>query len=139
MSRRRLERNQYLLLRLGALVLDALLFSLALIIPGTLVSVAALWSSADPHTTRLIWMIVGGVLVAALLFRDGFRGRSPGKRVLGLLVSTPARPCGLIRSLIRNLPLFVPGLIVLEALLVVARSDSRRLGDAIAGTAVIEE
>jgi Predicted membrane protein/domain len=41
-------------------------------------------------------------------------------------------------SVLRNLPLLVPGLNLLEALSVVRRPDSRRLGDRLAGTAVGE-
>jgi uncharacterized RDD family membrane protein YckC len=41
-------------------------------------------------------------------------------------------------SVLRNLPLLVPGLNLLEAAAVVRRPDARRLGDRLAGTSVGE-
>ena len=78
------------------------------------------------------------VFVVLFLFRDA-RGASPGKLLLGLSVARPdARPLRPVDSVLRNLPLLVPGLNLYEAAAVVRRPDARRLGDRLAGTSVGE-
>jgi uncharacterized RDD family membrane protein YckC len=73
-----------------------------------------------------------------MLFRDGWRGRSLGKRILGLRVITPKGDhCGWFRSMIRNLFVVLPGLNLVEVVLVVA--GRRRLGDLLAHTTITEE
>ena len=42
-------------------------------------------------------------------------------------------------SVVRNLPLLVPGWNLLELLAVMRRPDGRRLGDRLAGTTLLEE
>lgn len=113
-------------------------------------------------------MIEKGLMPATLIFeglyfllRDGlFRGRSLGKFVVGIQVVDPnGRPCGLWRSILRNLIFVVPGAItwfifsdlvwlLIRKLLVVFylveylalrfSSEGRRLGDRWAGTQVID-
>jgi hypothetical protein len=47
--------------------------------------------------------------VIAMLLRDGFRGRSIGKHLLGLRLLTPrGEGCGYGRSVVRNIPLIIP-------------------------------
>lgn len=136
----RIQRSHYLLLRAGALLGDALGGSLLMIIPGSIGSLVALLLGSEPRVLSAIWWSTAGVLVLILLIRDSWRGRSPGKRLLGLSLHTSSgRPCGVLRSIVRNVPLLVPGVILIEILLVVATSKSRRLGDLIARTAVTEE
>jgi uncharacterized RDD family membrane protein YckC len=76
--------------------------------------------------------------MVGMLFRDGWRGRSLGKQILGLRLITPNdKPCGYLRSVARNIELIVPGLNLVEVVLVVA--GKRRIGDKIAKTTVTEE
>ena len=78
------------------------------------------------------------ILFVGLLFRDGYRGRSLGKRMLGLRLVTPhGDGCGYGRSVVRNLPLIIPVWNLLEAALVLA--GRARTGDRIARTIVTEE
>jgi uncharacterized RDD family membrane protein YckC len=87
-----------------------------------------------------VWVSALILFGLGLLFRDAYRGRSPGKRLLGLVISTPqGRDCGPIRSLVRNLPLLVPGLNLVEVLLLVLSYRSRRIGDYVARTTVEQE
>ena len=54
--------------------------------------------------------------MVGLLLRDGYHGRSPGKRLLGLRLVTPrGEGCGYTRSVIRNLPLLIPVWNLVEA------------------------
>lgn len=96
---------------------------------------------ADPDPPRglsLGFRAAQAVFVLLFLARDSGPG-SPGKRLLGLRVVGPG---GVSRSLwasvLRNLPLLLPGWNLLEAIEVVRRGDGRRPGDRIAGTRVVE-
>jgi uncharacterized RDD family membrane protein YckC len=79
-------------------------------------------------------------VLAVLLFlgRDA-AGGSPGKKLFGLRLirSGGARP-GLGASLLRNLPLLVPGWNLLEIRAVILRRDGRRPGDKLAKTTLVE-
>jgi uncharacterized RDD family membrane protein YckC len=108
---------------------------------------------------------VGGLIAAAYLaVRDGLpsgegQAQSLGKRLLGLkTVRLPGRtPCDYLTSLMRNLPFAVPALImvhpikgwilgsfiwgalfVVETLLIIVDESGARLGDRLAGTAVVD-
>ncbi len=109
---------------------------------------------------------IGGLISAAYLaLRDGLpsgngRTQSLGKRLLGLeTVRLPGgEPCDVVTSALRNLPFAVPALIMMrpgmgwllgsllwgiaflvEVLLIIADDNGERLGDRLAGTAVVEE
>ena len=132
-----MDSAQTRLLRIAAFLVDALSISILLVLPASAVSYAMTWSNS-PRTIQLVWWVALAILVLALLFRDGFRGRSIGKQLLGLRLLTPrGEGCGYIRSLIRNLPLIVPGWNLVEVILVVAGKP--RTGDRLARTTVTEE
>ncbi len=134
------DRPQTTLLRLAAFIIDALAGALALIIPATLLSYGVAWYGASSKTITLVWWGALLLLILTLLLRDGIRGRSHGKRIMGLRLDTAdGRPCGYGRSLLRNLPLIVPGWNVIELVLLAFSKGSRRTGDRMAGTTVIEE
>ena len=85
-----------------------------------------------------VWYAALGIVIVAMLFRDGWRGRSLGKQILGLRVVTRnEKPCGYLRSLARNISLVVPVVNLAEVVLVVAGKS--RIGDRIAKTNVTEE
>ena len=81
------------------------------------------------------------VLLAYLLLKDApFAGRSVGKAICGLrtIRMVDGSACGVPRSILRNLTMIHFGLAVLELFVSSFRVQLRRLGDAIAGTRVVE-
>lgn len=131
------DPGQTKLLRIAAFLIDALMIALALVLPASIASYAMTWTGS-PRYIQLVWWIALGILMVCMLLRDGFRGRSVGKHLLGLRLITPhGERCGYLRSVIRNLPLVVPGWNLVEVALVVAGRP--RTGDRIARTTVTEE
>lgn len=129
---------QTTLLRIAAFLVDALTISLILILPASAVSYAMAYIGGSVKIIQIVWWVALGILVVAILLRDGFRGRSLGKRVLGLRMITPRGDrCGYFRSILRNLPLIVPGWNLIEVVLVLAGRS--RTGDRLARTTVTEE
>jgi uncharacterized RDD family membrane protein YckC len=131
------DSPQTKLLRIAAFLVDALSIAIVLILPASIISYGMTWTTS-PKGIQLVWWAALGVLILAMLFRDGFRRRSIGKQLLGLRLLTPrGEGCGYGRSLVRNLPLIVPLWNVLEVLLVLA--GRARTGDRLARTTVTEE
>ena len=131
------DGSQTKLLRIAAFLVDALSISIILILPASIASYALTWASS-PKGIQLVWWGALAVLMVAMLFRDGFRGRSVGKHLLGLRLVTPrGEGCGYARSLVRNVPLVIPGWNLIEVVMVLA--GRRRTGDRIARTSVTEE
>ncbi|MGZ8867418.1 MAG: RDD family protein [Thermoanaerobaculia bacterium] len=132
------DTSQTTLLRVAAFLVDALSISLILILPASAVSYGMAWIGGSARAIQVVWWVALAVLVFAILLRDGFRGRSLGKQILGLKTMTPAgRGCGYVRSVIRNIPLVVPVWNLIELTLVLA--GKARTGDRIARTTVTEE
>ncbi len=132
-----MDSSQTRLLRIAAFLVDALTMSLILILPGAAVSYGLTWSGS-PRGIQMVWWTALGILMVAMLIRDGFRGRSIGKQLLGLRLLTPnGEGCGWFRSLIRNLPLLIPLWNLVEVVLVLMGKP--RTGDRIARTTVTEE
>ena len=132
-----MDSSQTRLLRIAAFLVDALTLALILILPTAAVSYGMTWAGS-PRGIQLVSWIALGILMLAMLFRDGFRGRSIGKQVLGLRLITPkGERCSYGRSFLRNLPLVIPGWNLLELILVL--SGRPRTGDRIAKTTVTEE
>ena len=128
------------LLRVAATVIDALVLALLLVLPASIISYTAAWIGDSTRAVVLTWWIALAIFFAGLLLRDGWQGRSPGKRLFGLrLVATGAKRCGYGRSILRNLPLIVPGWNVVEFVMLLVTHPSRRTGDLLARTAVTEE
>jgi uncharacterized RDD family membrane protein YckC len=133
-----IDGSQTTLLRIAAFLVDALSISLILVLPAAIVSYTLAWIGGEIKAIQMVWFAALCIVIVAMLFRDGWRGRSLGKQILGLRLITPnERPCGYIRSFIRNLGLIIPGWNLIEAILVVA--GKRRIGDKIAQTTVTEE
>jgi uncharacterized RDD family membrane protein YckC len=128
--------------RLGAAILD-LLVACAFLIPGMLVG-AARFDVGVGDREILIIAVSGFAAVAYQFVKDGFGGRSLGKRATGLMVvHLPTnRPCSILRSAVRTLVIFLTNVLlgvgwVIEPVLVIATPDRRRLGDRAASTQVI--
>ena len=132
------DTSQTTLLRVAAFLVDALSISLILILPASAVSYGLAWIGRSVRAIQIVWWVALAILVLAVLVRDGFRGRSLGKQILGLRTLTPAgKGCGYMRSVVRNVPLIVPGWNLIELVLVLAGKS--RTGDRIARTTVAEE
>lgn len=132
------DTSQTTLLRVAAFLVDALFIALLLILPASAVSYAMAWIGRSSRAIQIVWWVALAILILAILLRDGFRGRSLGKQILGLRTMTPGgKGCGYIRSFIRNVPLVIPGWNLLELILVLAGKN--RSGDRIARTTVAEE
>ena len=134
------DRRPAPLLRIAAGVIDLLLLALVLVLPTTLVSWGVVWMFEAGRVINLLWWGALLILILAFLMRDGWRGRSPGKRLFGLRITTTrGRDCGPLRSVVRNIPLVVPLWNLVELWLVVDPRFHRRSGDRMAGTTVVEE
>lgn len=131
------DSPQTKLLRIAAFLVDALSISILLILPASLVSYAMTWTGT-PKGIHLVWWAALAILMIAMLFRDGYKGRSIGKQLLGLRLMTPhGEGCGWLRSLARNISIVIPGWNLLEVLLVLFGKP--RTGDRLARTLVTEE
>jgi len=130
--------SQTTLLRIGAFLTDALTLSIILVLPSSIASYAMAWIGGSARAIQLVWYVALAILILAILIRDGYHGRSPGKRLLGLRIVTPRGDgCGYLRSILRNLPLVIPAWNLIELFLVVR--GRARTGDRIARTVVAEE
>jgi uncharacterized RDD family membrane protein YckC len=129
------DSTQTTLLRVAAFLLDALSMAIVLVLPSSIISYSMAWFGGTAKSITLVWFAALGVLVIAMLLRDGYRGRSVGKQILGLRLVTPrGEGCGWVRSIVRNAMLvFFP----IEMILVLRGRP--RLGDRIARTEVTEE
>jgi uncharacterized RDD family membrane protein YckC len=131
------DTAQTRLLRIAAFLVDALSISIVLILPASAVSYAMTWTTT-PKGIQLVWWAALAILIVAILLRDGFRRRSIGKQLLGLRLLTPlGEGCSYGRSVVRNLPLVIPGWNLVEVILVLL--GKARTGDRIARTTVAEE
>ena len=133
------DTSQTTLLRIAAFLTDALSIAVVLIAPASLASYILAWlGGGSIKAIQIVWWAALAILTVGLLFRDGYHGRSPGKRLLGLRLVTPrGEGCGYGRSLVRNIPLVILPWNLVEAVLVVM--GKRRTGDRIARTTVMEE
>ena len=130
--------KQTILLRVAAFLVDALTMAVLLILPASLVSYTLAWVGGAMQAIAVVWVAALALLFVGLLIRDGYRGRSLGKQMLGLRLLTPrGEGCGWGRSIVRNLPLIIPVWNLVEAGLVLAGRS--RTGDRIAHTSVTEE
>ena len=127
-------------LRIAAFLIDSLIITVGVLLGGFLLS-SVLLKLFPTYIIpiRVFWglMVLLGILY--FLFRDGFRGRSVGKRILGLHVAFgDNKPCTPVKSFKRNIVLFVPLLNLVELYLFLRNPHQPRLGDRIAKTQVEE-
>jgi uncharacterized RDD family membrane protein YckC len=131
------DSSQTTLLRVAAFLVDALLIAIALIIPCALVSYGMAWIGGS-NRVQIVWFVALGIFLTYMIMRDGYRGRSAGKQLLGLRIMTPkGEGCSYPRSILRNLPLAIPPWALLDGILVAF--GRTRTGDRIARTSVQEE
>jgi len=128
------------LLRIAAFLVDALLIGLVLVLAGTTGSWIVIFVQKSTNYLGMIWAGTFVLMLVGIALRDGWRGRSFGKRIFGLSIRRRnGHRCGFVRSIVRNLPLIVPIWNLVEIVMIFASSDGRRSGDRIAGTQVKEE
>src|SRR5207244_4735476 len=84
-----MSSSQTVLLRTAAFLVDAVCFSILLVLPASIVSYSLAWVGGAIKAIQLVWFVALGILAAAMLVRDGYKGRSLGKRLLGLRIMTP--------------------------------------------------
>jgi uncharacterized RDD family membrane protein YckC len=131
--------------RVLAGLLDALLqLVLLVVLLGTVEAVAG--SASEAAAAALSLVVVVAVLIAApALFETLLRGRTPGKAAMGLrVVRDDGGPIGFRHAFVRALAgaflerpgitLFVAGVITM-----LINRRSKRLGDLLAGTVVLQE
>jgi len=127
--------SQTTLLRVAAFLVDALCISVLLILPASIISYSLAWVGGAIKAIQIVWFVTIGILVIGMLVRDGYKGRSLGKQMLGLRVMTPAgEGCGWGRSVTRNAALI---LFPIEVYFVLRGQP--RIGDRIARTTVTQE
>lgn len=127
--------SQTTLLRVAAFLVDALCISVLLILPASVISYSLAWVGGAIKAIQIVWFVTIGILVIGMLVRDGYKGRSLGKQMLGLRVMTPAgEGCGWGRSVTRNAALI---LFPIEVYFVLRGQP--RIGDRIARTSVTQE
>jgi uncharacterized RDD family membrane protein YckC len=132
------DTSQTTLLRIAAFLVDALSIAILLVLPASIISYAMAWIGGSVKGIQLVWFAAVAIIILSILLRDGFRGRSIGKQLLGLRMITPrGERCGYFRSIVRNVPLIVPLWNVVEVILVLAGKP--RTGDRIAHTTISEE
>lgn len=132
--------RQYVLLRTGAFLLDALLIALLLVLPAALFSWIVIRAGGAMNWIARIWNVAFVLFLIGLLGRDGRQGRSLGKLIMGLELKREGdRKISFAISLLRNLSLVVPGLNLVEPFVALFSDRGRRIGDRLAGTTVVEE
>lgn len=132
--------SAFLLLRIAAFLVDATAAAMVLIPPAGLISYSFVFTGGSIRRIGMVWWTALGLFVVAILIRDGFRGRSPGKQLMALRIERPSGSgCGWGRSIVRNFPLVVPGWNLIEVGLLLFGRERRRTGDRIARTRVVEE
>lgn len=123
------------LLRVAAFLVDGLCIAILLILPASVISYGLAWVGGAIKAIQIVWFVAIGILAVGMLIRDGYKGRSLGKQMLGLRIVTPAgEGCGWWRSVARNFWLL---LFPVEVLLVLR--GGARLGDRVARTTVTQE
>lgn len=103
-------------------------------------------NEAEKFAPLIFGIAIGGSLGLLLgmcwfLVKDGFGGRSIGKKMFGLRVVKIAtgEPAGMMDSFVRNLFLIINPLNLVEMIMLFADQDAQRLGDKVRGLKVVGE
>ncbi len=127
-------------LRLAAFLIDTLLTTILILILENLL--CAFFLKIFPKITipiYITWIIFIILGVAYILFKDGFNGKSIGKRIMGLIVLQKDRkPCNFKSSFLRNFLLFIPLINLYEIYLFLSNPSRPRLGEKISNTKIEE-
>ena len=131
--------------RVVAGTIDAALQFAVLLVIGGIVTATSLNLSAAAGQALSILLLVVTFIVYPVTFETLLRGRTPGKAVMGLrVVRDDGGPIGFRQALVRGLAgafLERPGVTVFVGGVVTCllNSQSKRIGDLLAGTVVLRE
>jgi len=126
-------------IRAAAFGTDLLILAGAPLLLSTLVIVVILLVTPDPPMTLSRGFYVAQALFFGLFLLRDAGGASPGKRLFGLrLQREDGNRVTAATSLVRNIPMLVPGWNLFELLAVMRRPDGRRQGDRLSGTTLLE-
>jgi uncharacterized RDD family membrane protein YckC len=150
--------------RIAAFIIDALIAAVPMTLSGIIMLMPFIWMmTVRPlpsfYNDEILYYLVASIFLISIpwfifysLCRDGFRGRSLGKRAFGLIVITTdqGKPCPMGKSMLRNLLMvlialfhwFIPlfgflGLLV-EPVAILTNPNGLRFGDRWAETQVVE-
>lgn len=137
------EKNKNIGIRLASMLLDHMIMCFAIgIVAFILIGIGYLivgnpTESDLPQWLVIIPMFFGLMIFSIYLNKDAIKGKSPAKRILGLVVvdHTKGEIANPIKSVIRNITLAFWPIEVIFSLF----SPERRIGDYIAGTKVIAD
>lgn len=133
-----MAKHQVLRRREWAYLIDLAPILLYLVVTGI---VSGVTNSRGVHEVlSLLGACAAGWWFFYVPIKDARAGQSIGKyvsesRVVDLATGTPI---GIKQSLVRNVPLVIPGFAVVEFLVAMIRQDRRRLGDLLAGSIVVK-
>lgn len=103
-------------------------------------------NEAEKFAPLIFGIAIGGSLGLLLgmcwfLVKDGFGGRSFGKKLFGLKVVKIAtgEPAGMLDSFVRNLFLLINPLNLIEYVMIFTDAEAQRLGDKVRGLKVVGE
>lgn len=121
-----------------AFAIDIVLFRILSYGAGILLGIAAMAFGANPSGTSVqsLGQILGWILYLVFLFKDGFKGCSPGKTITGVQVIHLKKNAagGFLDSFKRNFLILIP-LVPIVIAFQLCKGD--RWGDGIASTRVI--
>jgi uncharacterized RDD family membrane protein YckC len=111
-----------------AFFLDSLFWSLLMIPVGIVIGVAMASSGASDRELESAGNAIGYLLLPLFFCKDCFAGQSPGKAICGVKVINAETGAGgtIGSSLLRNLPLAIPFMILIVAFLL---CKGHRTGD----------
>jgi uncharacterized RDD family membrane protein YckC len=136
--------------RFLALAIDSVIQCGAFLIVGIILSVLGLTGLLQHWRLASLWLLAGVIAVFFVLYFGYFAafeifwdGQTPGKRVIGLrVIKETGRPLAVVESIGRNLMRIIdqaPGFYAIGMVTAMCNSQSKRLGDFVAGSLVIRE
>lgn len=127
-------------LRIAAFLIDCLFATVMVLILGNFISFLYLKFFAKvSYPIYIFWIFFMLLGVLYLIFKDGFNGRSIGKRITGLkVILNDEKPCNFKASFLRNFMLFLPIINFYEAILILFKKNALRLGERISKTRIEE-
>ncbi len=136
--------------RFLALAIDTLIQFGAFLIIGITLAILGLTGFLQQWRLASLWVLAGVIAIFFVLYFGYFAvfeilwdGQTPGKRVIGLrVIKENGRPLAAVESIGRNLLRIVdqaPGFYAIGMVTAMCNSQSKRLGDFVAGSLVIRE
>lgn len=137
------DKNKNLGIRLASMILDHFIMTFGIVIIGfILVGIGYLIIGNPTESDLPEWFVIFPIFLGLIIFsayfnKDAVKGKSPAKRLLGLIIvdNKTGEIANPIKSVIRNTTLIFWPIEVIFTLF----SPERRIGDYIAGTKVISD